>query len=60
VLRQSEERPLTTVGTIAMFEVTTPSVAFRVETNGWGVPVGQRVRKPNGPLGMTVAFSTYA
>ena len=46
------------VGTIARFDVTTPSLAFNVETRGRAVPCGQSVRKLKGPGGTTVAFKT--
>ena len=32
------------VGTIAMFDVMKPSLAFRVETVGWFSPCGHNVR----------------
>src|ERR1041385_5175474 len=47
-------------GTIARLEVIAPSMAFRVETNGCAEPCGHSVRKPRGPGGTTVAFTTYA
>src|SRR5690349_13826444 len=47
-------------GTIARLEVIAPSPAFRVETNGLTAPCGHSVKKPRGPGGTTVAFSTYA
>ena len=46
------------VGTMAMFDVTAPSMAFKVDTKGWTAPCGHKVRNPNGPGGTTVAFST--
>ena len=46
------------VGTIAILEVIAPSIAFSVETRGCVVSWGQSVRKPKGPGGTTVAFST--
>ena len=46
-----------TVGTIAILDVIAPSMAFSVETSGCVVPAGQRVRKPKGAGGTTVAFS---
>src|SRR3954468_16579980 len=46
-------------GTIAMLEVTAPSMAFRVETSGCAEPCGHNVKKPRGPGGTTVAFTTY-
>src|SRR5664280_474933 len=48
------------VGTIAMFEVIMPSIAFKVEAKGRGWPSGHKVRYPNGPCGTTVALKTYA
>jgi hypothetical protein len=47
------------VGTNAMFDVTAPSPAFREDTVGCVPPCGHNVRKPSGPGGTTVAFSTY-
>src|ERR1700674_4611700 len=47
------------VGPSAMFEVTAPSMAFRVETSGCDPPCGHNVRKPSGPGGTTGALSTY-
>ena len=46
------------VGTMARSEVTAPSMAFSVETNGRVVPCGHSVRKPSPLGGTTVAFST--
>ena len=46
------------VGTRAMFDVTAPSKALRVETNGTRAPSGQSVRYGSGPEGTTVAFKT--
>jgi hypothetical protein len=46
------------VGTIAMFDVVTPSVAFRVDASGCARIEGQRVRNCTGAKGTTVAFST--
>ena len=48
------------VGTIARFEVTSPSTAFSVDTVGWFWPSGHNVRYPNLPDGITVALKTYA
>src|SRR5271166_2083941 len=48
------------VGTIAMFDVTAPSGAFRVETHGRLPPSGHSVRYPSGSDGTTVALKTYA
>src|SRR5215813_8392891 len=45
---------------MAMFEVTAPSLAFRVETNGFTAPCGHNVRKPSDDGGTTVALSTKA
>src|SRR5260370_30265926 len=42
-----------------MFEVTKPSTAFRVETNGRTAPCGHSVKYPSEPGGTTVALSTY-
>src|SRR5882724_7693403 len=47
------------VGTSAMFDVTAPSPAFRVDAVGCVPPCGQSVRKPSPPDGTTVALSTY-
>src|SRR5271157_2520873 len=48
------------VGTIAMFDVTAPSIAFSVETPGCIPPSGHSVRYPNEPGGTTVPLKTYA
>src|SRR5208337_2966601 len=49
------------VGTIAMFDVTAPSIAFSVEATGGGLPLsGHKVRYPSGPGGTTVALKMYA
>src|SRR5215472_6701104 len=45
--------------TIAMFDVTAPSDAFSVETDGMGSPSAQSVRYPSEPTGTTVALKTY-
>src|ERR1700739_3321275 len=45
-------------GTIARLDVIAPSIAFSVEASGWLEPCGHNVRKPSGPGGTTVAFST--
>src|ERR1700682_2885061 len=46
-------------GNRAIFEVTAPSMALSVETTGCVPPCGHNVRKPSGPVGTTVALSTY-
>ena len=48
------------VGTIAMFDVTEPSEAFRVETLGCVSLCGHSVRYDIGPGGATVALNTKA
>src|SRR5208283_4905604 len=48
------------VGTIARFEVTAPSYAFRVEASGLGWLFGHEIRYPRTPCGTTVAFRTNA
>ena len=45
------------VGTMARFEATTPSTAFRVETPGWGAPSGHSVRNPSGALAVGIAVA---
>jgi hypothetical protein len=48
------------VGTIARFEVTTPSSAFSVDTTGMVCPSGHSVMYPSGPGGTTATLSTSA
>src|SRR5580693_9413841 len=52
--------PLVPAGTIAAFATIVPSESFRVETFGIGWPVGQVVRFPSGPGGITVKFNENA
>src|SRR5579871_3970612 len=48
-------------GTIAIFEVIAPSMAFKLETVGMLIPCGHSVRKLTSPTcGITVALNTYA
>src|SRR5947207_15738651 len=51
--------PLVVV-TSAIFDVTTPSEAFKVEANGHGWPAGHRVINAKPPTGTTLAFKTNA
>ena len=46
------------LGTIAMFDVITPSEAFNVDASGSGLPFGHIVTYPSGPRGTTVALKT--
>ena len=46
------------VGTMAMLDVTAPSMAFKVETVGWFSPFGHKDKKPSPLGGTTVAFKT--
>ena len=48
------------VGTIAIFEVMSPSTAFRVEAVGRSWPSAHKVRYPKELDGTTVALKTYA
>ena len=48
------------VGTIAMFDVSAPSNAFRVDTCGHGCPCGHKLRNPRVPVGIAVVFRTKA
>src|SRR5580698_4013834 len=47
------------LGTMAMFDVTAPSLAFSVDTVGCGSPSGHSVRKLSVPCGIAVALNTY-
>ena len=55
---QASLLPLT-FGTMAMFEVIAPSLAFSVDTIGCCSVSGHGERKLSAPCGMTVALKTY-
>src|SRR5262245_10025967 len=60
VTNTSTEPPFP-AGTIAAFVTIVPNRLFKVETNGCATPVGQIVKKPNGPaVGTTVILNEYA
>ena len=46
--------------TIAMFDVTAPSAAFKVHVSGCGMPSGHSVEVFSGPCGYAVALKTNA
>src|SRR5450759_1599718 len=47
-------------GTIAIFDVSAPSIEFRVDTCGHGCPCGHKLRNPRLLTGTVVAFKTNA
>src|SRR5262245_23753473 len=59
LLTNTFTEPPLPAGTMAAFATTFPG-EFNVETNGCETPVGQIVKKPNGPDGTTVMLNEYA
>jgi hypothetical protein len=49
--------PFVPAGTIAALLTTVPVGAFKVDTSGWGWPVGHAARNPRAPLGTTAKFN---
>lgn len=54
---KTETSPLVPAGTIAPLAVTAPVSAFKVETSGCVLPVGQTDKYPRYPWGTTVKLS---
>src|SRR5215510_14197392 len=59
LLTKTFTEPPLPAGTTAAFAAMFPD-EFKVETTGCETPVGQIVKKPNGPGGTTVMLNEYA